>query len=76
MKTISRILLAIAIGVLACSGKTASAAEQLSPAEIKSLAHDLYFYAYPIVSMDFTMRQATNVPNAAAVPARASQSVC
>jgi hypothetical protein len=35
------------------------------------LARDAYFYAYPIVSMDATMRQVTNVPNATTVPMRA-----
>lgn len=43
----------------------------LSPAEIQVLARDLYFYAYPIVLMDITMRQATNVPDATSVPMRA-----
>jgi hypothetical protein len=35
------------------------------------IARDAYLYAYPIVSMDMTMRQATNVPNAAAINMRA-----
>ena len=35
------------------------------------LARDAYFYAYPIVSMETTMRQVTNVPNASAIPMRA-----
>ncbi len=36
-----------------------------------ALARDAYLYAYPIVVMDATMRQATNVPDASAVPMRA-----
>lgn len=39
--------------------------------EIYALAKDAYFYAYPIVSMDVTMRQVTNVPDAASVNMRA-----
>lgn len=35
------------------------------------LARDAYLYAYPIVSMDVTMRQATNVPDAHTVNMRA-----
>jgi hypothetical protein len=44
---------------------------KLSTAEIESLARDLYYYAYPIVLMDTTMRQATNVLDAASVRMRA-----
>jgi hypothetical protein len=39
--------------------------------EIYAVAKDAYFYAYPIVSMDMTMRQATNVPDAASINMRA-----
>ena len=35
------------------------------------LARDAYLFAYPIVSMDITMRQATNVPDAATINMRA-----
>src|SRR5215831_20030077 len=35
------------------------------------LARDVYLFAYPIVSMDITMRQATNVPDAATINMRA-----
>ncbi len=37
----------------------------------RALARDVYFYAYPLVIMDLTMRQATNVPDAQSVPRRA-----
>ncbi|XQQ07405.1 MAG: DUF1254 domain-containing protein [Leptolyngbya sp. IPPAS B-1204] len=39
--------------------------------EIYAVAKEAYFYAYPIVSMDVTMRQATNVPDAASINMRA-----
>src|SRR5512147_3016562 len=39
--------------------------------EIYAVAKEAYFYAYPIVSMDVTMRQATNVPNANSINMRA-----
>lgn len=43
----------------------------LSPEETYALARDAYLYAYPIVSMDATLRQATNVPDSATVNMRA-----
>jgi hypothetical protein len=43
----------------------------LTPEETYAIARDAYLYAYPIVSMDITMRQATNVPDAATVNMRA-----
>ena len=63
--------LSIALGSLAVPAANLAAAEKLTPEQAKSLAKDLYYYAYPIVSMDTTMRQSTNVPNATAVPMRA-----
>jgi hypothetical protein len=50
---------------------TASKAEQLTPEEAYAIVRDAYLYAYPIASMDATMRQTTNVPNATAVFMRA-----
>ena len=49
----------------------APAAPDLSPEQLRALARDAYLYAYPLVSMETTMRQATNVTNAHAVPMRA-----
>jgi hypothetical protein len=46
-------------------------AQAMSQEQVRSLARDLYLYAYPIVSMDTTMRQATNVPDATSVNMRA-----
>lgn len=42
-----------------------------SEAAFRALARDVYLYAYPLVIMDLTMRQATNVPDARSVPRRA-----
>lgn len=39
--------------------------------EIYAVAKEAYFYAYPIVSMDTTMRQVTNVPDANSINMRA-----
>lgn len=49
----------------------ANADKSLTPDEAKSLARDVYLYAYPMVLMDITMRQATNVPDATTAPMRA-----
>ncbi|BCP55598.1 membrane protein [Kaistia sp. 32K] len=49
----------------------AHAQPTLSPDETYALARDAYLYAYPIVSMDVTMRQATNVPDAQTINLRA-----
>jgi hypothetical protein len=43
----------------------------LTPSAAYALARDAYLYTYPIVSMDITMRQATNVPDAATIIMRA-----
>ena len=43
----------------------------LKPEEVYAIARDAYLYAYPIVSMDATMRQATNVPDAKTINMRA-----
>jgi hypothetical protein len=66
-----RVALLFVLGTLARTAAPVSALETLEPAKAKALARDLYFYALPIVLMDTTMRQATNVPNATAVPMRA-----
>ncbi len=43
----------------------------LTSEQLYSLARDAYLYSYPIVSMDVTMRQATNVADATSVNMRA-----
>ncbi|WP_346840072.1 DUF1254 domain-containing protein [Microbulbifer sp. SAOS-129_SWC] len=45
--------------------------KMLGPQEAKALARRVYLYAYPLVVMDITMRQATSVPNAETAPMRA-----
>ncbi|QGN00061.1 DUF1254 domain-containing protein [Methylocystis parvus] len=61
----------LALGAFIGLGATAVAQTALSPEETYALARDAYLFAYPIVSMDVTMRQATNVPDAATVNLRA-----
>ncbi|ADJ27130.1 DUF1254 domain-containing protein [Nitrosococcus watsonii] len=51
--------------------KPATTERNMSPEQVKSLARDAYLYAYPLVLMDITMHQATNVPDAASVAMRA-----
>jgi hypothetical protein len=57
---------------LAASSSTLDA-EQAAPDTdtIKNLARKAYHYAYPLVLMDVTMRQSTNVPNATTLEGRA-----
>src|SRR5262245_4642231 len=45
--------------------------QQLSEQQAYDIARDAYMYAYPIVTMDASMRQSTNVPNANTTPLRA-----
>lgn len=60
---------------LSASSRTATGQDKVAKAgaedETYALARDAYLYAYPIVSMDATMRQATNVPDATSVNMRA-----
>ncbi|CAD5109944.1 DUF1254 domain-containing protein [Zestomonas carbonaria] len=48
-----------------------TSAHQLAPEELQTLVRDVYQYAYPLVLMDITMRQATNVADATSHPQRA-----
>jgi hypothetical protein len=43
----------------------------ISEQQVYEIARDAYVYAYPIVTMDVSMRQSTNVPNANTIPLRA-----
>jgi len=45
--------------------------QAISDRQAYEIARDAYIYAYPIVTMDVSMRQSTNVPNANTVPLRA-----
>lgn len=46
-------------------------AQSVSGQEAYDIARDAYVYAYPIVTMDVSMRQSTNVPDARTIPLRA-----
>jgi hypothetical protein len=61
-------LLVIAAAIVAVQ---AADAQTLTAQDTYNVARDAYLYAYPLVSMETTMRQATNVPNATAVFMRA-----
>lgn len=63
------LLWTVATGCLFATGVRAQTT--LEPRELADLARDAYLYAYPIVSMETTMRQATNVPDAQTVNMRA-----
>src|SRR5215471_16150128 len=45
--------------------------QQISEQQAYEIARDAYVFAYPIVTMDVSMRQSTNVPNANTIPLRA-----
>jgi hypothetical protein len=70
-RSIQRAVLLSAIGFATASLSQPAQAQGLSQQDAYALARDAYLYAYPLVSMDMTMRQATNVPNADAIPMRA-----
>ena len=66
--------LAMAVGVaagLAGAAQAQSARPALTADQAYALAREAYLYAYPIVSMEATMRQASNVPDAKSVNMRA-----
>jgi hypothetical protein len=67
-KLLSPVIVALA---LTGSAQDARAETSLSPEALQALARDAYLYAYPIVSMEISMRQATNVPDAKTVNMRA-----
>ena len=71
MIIILRFLILVVLAMLALPAANSWADEKLTPDQAKALARDVYLYAYPIVSMDATMRQVTNVPNASTIPMRA-----
>ena len=48
-----------------------TSAQGISEQQAYEIARDAYIYAYPIVTMDATMRQSTNVPDADTIPLRA-----
>lgn len=61
----------LVLGVCVGLQGTAAAQPTLTPEETHAIAREAYLYSYPIVSMDVTMRQATNVPDGATFNMRA-----
>src|SRR5262245_48194542 len=64
------------VAALACAGSpkaqtSTPSAKAISEQEAYAVAREAYVYAYPIVTMDVSMRQSTNVPNANTIPLRA-----
>ncbi|MFC5755654.1 DUF1254 domain-containing protein [Rhizobium sp. GCM10022189] len=49
----------------------AASGQGVSDQEAYEIARDAYVYAYPIVTMDVSMHQSTNVPDANTIPLRA-----
>jgi hypothetical protein len=66
-----RALLTLSLAVLATSALAQSSMPKSDDADISRTARWIYEYAYSLASMDATMRQATNVPNASTIPMRA-----
>ena len=50
---------------------SAEQAQTMSEQQAYEIARDAYVYAYPIVTMDVSMHQSTNVPDAKTIPLRA-----
>jgi hypothetical protein len=66
-----RMSLRTAALIVAAAGIFATPAGAAQDPELYGIARDAYVYAFPIVTMDVTMRQMTNVPDAQTVPLRA-----
>jgi hypothetical protein len=64
------VLLSIIPAVILWPCITASA-QSMPDEKAYAIARDAYVYAYPIVTMDVSMRQSTNVPDAKTAPLRA-----
>jgi hypothetical protein len=65
------LLIATTLALALLHAPSALAQQALSPEQVRALARDAYLFAYPIVTMDLTMRQATNVRDAATINMRA-----
>jgi hypothetical protein len=57
----SKLLVSFGALVLSASFLSTTAAAKLSPDEAKQIAIDAYVYFYPLVSMDITRKQSTNI---------------
>src|SRR5262245_19391932 len=67
----SVVLATLAFAVPAGAQSAPPSAQGLSAQQAYEIAREAYIYAYPIVTMDASMRQSTNVPNANTIPLRA-----
>src|SRR5262245_1665231 len=63
--------LALSTLLLALAVNAPASAQAISEQQAYDIARDAYVYAYPIVTMDMSMRQSTNVPDANTIPLRA-----
>src|SRR5262245_11043275 len=70
MKQNRTIPASIALAFILTLGHPAPA-QNISEQQAYEIARDAYVFAYPIVTMDVSMRQSTNVPNANTTPLRA-----
>ncbi len=63
MKSKMVLVLTVALGLIACSdsGTKPAASSQLGVEEAVGIATDAYIYGYPLVTMDLTRKQMTNV---------------
>ncbi len=71
MKTSVRAMLLAAVSLATLAPTPTLQAQGVAEQGAYDLARDAYLYAYPVVSMDTTMRQATNVPDTATINMRA-----
>lgn len=67
------LLLSITVIVLCLSITTARAAENLGKEEAAEIATEAYLYFYPLVTMDLTRKQMTNVPKPEGIAAPPNQ---
>ena len=61
MKSLASAIVAIVLAVGRLLSGTPVQAAELTPEEARSIAMDAYVYFYPLVSMDITRRQSTNI---------------
>ncbi|MDD2050597.1 DUF1254 domain-containing protein [Pseudomonas putida] len=71
MTRIKRVLTGWAAAGLLAAAAQVQSAQAISEAQAYEIAKEAYFFAYPIVTMDATRRQVTNVPDNLSVPMRA-----
>lgn len=71
MKRVTTTLFGLAALGLLAVGAQAGAKDSLSEEQAYEIAKEAYFYAYPIITMDVTRRQATSVPDDKTLPMRA-----